>query len=235
MNKNDNVVSNVNEKNATAIKVVNVVAIVLSVLLIPILVINCILIVKGMVNSNEVPSIGKITPLIVLTESMDPNIKSGDLIICNKATASEVKEDDVISFFDPEGKGETVVTHRVIKIETDPETGAISFRTQGDNNDIEDRLSVPAENLIGIWSGTRIGLLGHVVLFTQSTLGIIVCIFLPIGAFVLYEVLRRRKQDMAKQSDIESLKAELEALKAGKAQATENATENNSQTEEKPE
>ena len=215
MKKDLNVDANQTNNNTSALKAVNIVAIVLSVLLIPILLINCVLIIQGMVKPNEIPSLGKMTPLIVLTESMDPQIKSGDLIITKKAEASEVKVGDVITFFDPEGNGTSVVTHRVIKIETDEKTGKLTFRTQGDNNDIEDRLSVPAENVIGIWTGTRIGLIGHVILFTQSTWGLILCIFLPIGAFVVYEVLRRRKQDKEKQSDIDALRAELEALKSG--------------------
>ena len=215
MGNQENSSSNQKIKKITATEVVNIVAIILSVLLVPILVINCVLIVKGMVNTEEVPSIGKITPLIVLTESMDPEIKSGDLIICKKAEASEVKVDDVISFFDPDGNGSSVVTHRVIRIIDENNDGiAEGFRTQGDNNNIEDRLTVPTENLIGIWTGTRIALLGHVVLFTQSTVGLLVCIFLPIGAFVVYEVLRRRKHDKGKQEDIDALKAELEALRS---------------------
>lgn len=216
MDRNNNTGSN--QDNKTSIKVANIVAIVLSVLLIPILTINCILIIQGMVKPNEVPSLGKMTPLIVLTESMDPKIKSGDLIITKKVNANEIKEGDVITFFDPEGNGSSVVTHRVIKLEFEGDK-LTGFRTQGDNNEIEDRLSVPVENLVGRWTGTRIRFLGHVILFTQSTWGIIICIVLPVGAFVVYEVLRRRKQDKDKQSDIDTLKAELEALRANNAQA----------------
>ena len=74
-------------------KVVNIIAIILCVILIPILVMNCVLIVKGLISPNEVPSVfGKI-PLIVLTESMDPEIKSGDLIICDEIDPSELKVD----------------------------------------------------------------------------------------------------------------------------------------------
>ena len=230
MDRNNNTGSN--QDNKTSIKVANIVAIILSVLLIPILTINCILIIQGMVKPNEVPSLGKMTPLIVLTESMDPKINSGDLIITKKVNANEIKEGDVITFFDPEGNGSSVVTHRVIKLEFEGDK-LTGFRTQGDNNDIEDRLTVPAENLIGIWTEKRIGFLGHVVLFTQSPFGLIVCIFLPIAAFVVYEVLRRKKQDKAKQDDIAALKAELEALKNNNTQAqpeqpkaqTENKTE----------
>lgn len=224
MNKTKNEGTRQKVNKPDAIKIANIAAIVLSILLIPILLMNCVLIIKGIVNPDEVPAIGKKAPLIVLTDSMDPEIKSGDLIICKKADASEVKVDDVISFFDPEGNGSSVVTHRVIAIvQENGET--VGFRTQGDNNDIEDRLTVPVENLVGIWTGTRIGLMGHVVLFTQSTAGLIICLFLPIGAFVVYEVLRRKKQDKAKQDDIEALRAELEALKGNKSNEPKAVTE----------
>lgn len=216
-------------KNIDGVKAINIAAIVLSVLLLPILFINCVLIVKSMARPDEVPSIGKYTPLIVLTESMEPEIQSGDLILCKEIKASEVEKDDVISFFDPEGNGSAVVTHRVIGLVYE-EGELVGFRTQGDNNDIEDRLTVPVENLVGIWTGKRVGLLGRVVLFTQSTLGIILCIFLPIGAFVLYAVLRRKKQDKEKQSDIDALRAQLEALQREKAQEAQ--TESSAQSEE---
>jgi cytochrome c-type biogenesis protein CcmH/NrfG len=51
-------------------------------------------------------------------------------------------------------------------------------------------------------------------------LGIVIFLILPICAFVLYEVLRRQKQDQAKQNDIDVLRAELEALRNGQAQVT---------------
>lgn len=199
--------------------IVNAVGIALCVILLPILIMNCILIVKGMVSPNEAPSIGGNIPLIVLTGSMEDTIKKGDLIICKKIDAKDVKEGDVISFFDPEGNGSSVVTHRVNKVETDEKTGKLSFRVQGDNNNLEDRLSVPEENFVGVWKGTRIGLLGYVVVFTQSTWGLIVCIFLPIGLFVGVEVWQRHKKDKSKQSEVDALKAELEALKKEKEQA----------------
>ena len=213
----------------------NIVGIVLCIILVPILVLNCILLVQGMVNEDQVPSIGGNVPLIVLTESMEPVIKDGDMIVCKTADPDDVKVGDVISFFDPEGTGTSTVTHRVLEILVDPDTGAKSFRTQGDNNNIEDRLPVPAENLVGIWTGVRIPALGSVIMFMQSTLGLIVCIFVPIAALIAYELIRRKRQDSEKQTDIETLKAELEALKAARAEAApteEAATEEDSKTEE---
>ena len=80
-------------------RVLNIVAIVICVILTPILILNCTLIIQSVVNKEKVPSIGKYIPLIVLTDSMYPNIKSGDLIICEKAAIEDIKEKSVISFF----------------------------------------------------------------------------------------------------------------------------------------
>lgn len=205
-------------------KVLNIVGITLCIILIPILIVNCVLIVKGIANEDEVPGIFGRTPLIVLTDSMYPEIESGDIIICKDIDPSDVKIGDVISFFDPESNGTAVVTHRVIDVLH--HEGKLYFRTQGDNNNAVDKASVPEENLVGIWTGTRLNGLGHVALFMQSTWGLIVCIFIPIAAFVVYEVLRRRKQDGKQKQDMDALMAELAALKA----QTQSTDDNNDTT-----
>ncbi len=202
------------EKRSRGGNALNILGLILCILLVPILIVNCVLLLQSAIHEDEVPSIGGRIPLIVLTESMDPEIRSGDMIVCKVIDASEVKVGDVISYFDPEGNGTSVVTHRVLQIETDPDTGEKLFRTKGDNNNLEDRLAVPASNLVGLWTGTRIGYLGNVIMFMQSTLGLVICVLIPVAAIVVYEVIRRKKQDSAKQSDIDTLRAELEALKA---------------------
>ena len=63
-------------KKDTRRKVANIICIVVCVLLLPILFFNCVLIVKGIANPNDVPRIGKSAPLIVLTDSMNPDRKS---------------------------------------------------------------------------------------------------------------------------------------------------------------
>ena len=225
-NTNTNQVAETGDKPSKLKRLLNGIAIALCVLLLPILIFNCVLIVKGMLKPDEVPSIGKYIPLIVVTESMEDTIKAGDLIICEKVDAADIKEDDVISFFDPAGNGTSVVTHRVNKVLVDSATGAISFRTQGDNNNLEDRMDVPAENLIGRWiPGKRVGVIGHVVLFTQTPVGLLVCIFIPVSLFAGYEIFVRFKKDKATKKDMDALLAELNALKAEKGEKPNTASE----------
>jgi len=205
----------VKEKTSTAHKILTIVGTVLCIILIPILLINITLIAKSYINKDEVPSIGGTFPLIVLTDSMYPDIKSGDLIICNTAEAEDIKENDVISFFDPAGNGTSIVTHRVIEIVE--EDGEILFRTRGDNNNTEDKELVPAENLVGVYK-MRIAGAGHIAMFMQSTAGLIVCVVLPIILLVGYDLVRRRIYEKSKKEDTDVLLAELEALRAEKAE-----------------
>lgn len=197
-------------------KILTAVGIVLCVILVPILIVNCTLIVKSFLNKDEVPDFGGYLPLIVLTDSMYPDIKSGDLIFCKTVEAEDVEVDDVISFFDPEGNGTAVVTHKVVKVID--ENGKLSFRTKGINNNTEDRLAVPAENLVGEYTSIRIGGAGNVALFMQTTAGLVICVLVPIVLFVGYDLIRRKKYEKTKNDDVAALMAELEALKAANAQ-----------------
>lgn len=204
-------------------KLLTIIGAVLCVILIPILIVNLTLIIKSYVHEDQVPGIGGYSPLIVLTDSMLPEISSGDLIIVQQTDPAEVKVGDVISFFDPAGNGTSVVTHRVIELVT--EDGVTKWRTRGDNNNTEDRELVPMDNLVGVWQGTRIAGAGNVAMFLQSTPGLIVCIACPIALLVGYDVLRRRKYEKAQKQDTDALLAELEQLRALKAQAEEKTEE----------
>ena len=84
-------------------------------------------------------------PLFVLTGSMEPGIKTGDMIIVKGIKESKIKEGDVVTF-SLEGSRETV-THRIIKIvEKD---GKVYYQTKGDNNNAPDPELVTYDMIIG--------------------------------------------------------------------------------------
>ena len=207
--------------STAAHKVATVIGVILCVLLVPILVVNCILLFKGATNQDEVPSVGGVVPFIVLSDSMYPQIQSGDLIICRQTAAADVQEGDVISFFDPEGNGTSVVSHRVTAIAQDA-SGQLSFTTKGDANNVEDATPVTQDKLIGIYQ-MRIPGLGNVAMFMQSTQGLIVCVVVPVALLLAYDIIRRRAYDKQSQAETDALKAELEQLRsqAGSSSAGE--------------
>lgn len=210
------------EKTSLTHRILTIVGIVLCVILIPVLIINCTLIVKSYINPDQVPTIGGFCPLIVLTDSMYPQIHSGDLIICKTVEPETVEVGDVIAFFDPAGNGTTIVTHKVIEV-LDGEEG-LQFRTQGTANNAADEMPVPSEDVVGVYQ-LRIPAAGHVALFMQKPEGLIVCVVLPLLLLIGYDMLRRKLYEKSQKSDTDALMAELEALKAEKSKAEEEKAE----------
>lgn len=202
------------EQTTFSHKLFTIIGTILCVILTPILIINLTLIAKSYLHQDEVPSVGGWLPLIVLTDSMQPVIDGGDLIICHTAEAEDILVNDVIAFFDPAGNGTSIVTHRVIDVIE--ENGTISFRTKGDNNNAEDKMLVPAENLVAVYK-SRIAGAGNVAMFMQSPTGLIVCVVMPIIALVAYDFIRRKLYERKRDDDTAALLAELEALRAEKA------------------
>lgn len=203
-----------NETSSTGHKILTAVGTILCIILIPILIINCTLIVKSYSNKDEVPSIGGVFPMIILTDSMAPEFESGDLIVCKTAEASDVKVGDIICFYDPAGNGTTTVTHRVTKITKDSNKN-LAWETKGDANNTEDAQIVPAKNLIGTYQ-THFSGIGNIAMFMQTTQGLVICVVCPIILLVAYDIIRRRIYEKAKKKDTDALMAELEALRAEK-------------------
>ena len=204
---------NLNEEiKTTSLKhrIFTVVGIVLCAILAPLLILNLILVVQGFVNPDEVPGIAGYKPMMVLTDSMEDYILAGDIIIVKEVDPTSLNDGDVITFFDPVGNGTSTVTHRIIDIIED-ENG-LWFQTQGDNNNTPDKEFVEAEAVIGIYV-CRIPYIAHVAMFMQTVPGLIVSIFVPLCAFVGYDLIRRHQADKKKDEDHEALLAELEALR----------------------
>ena len=190
------------------------VGIVLCVILIPILIINCTLLIKGITKSDRVPSVGGVFPMIVLTDSMSGTFESGDLIVCKSADPADIQVGDIICFYDPMGNGATTVTHRVTALTTDGD-GNLSFVTKGDANNTEDVASVPADKLAGRYL-FRLAGVGNAALFMQSTPGLIICVGCPVVILLGYDIIRRRMYEKRQRQDTDALLAELEELRAEK-------------------
>lgn len=196
-------------------KVLTILGIVLCVILAPILIMNVTMIIKSFINPDKVPTLGGYAPMIVLTDSMYPKIKSGDLIMVKSADPESVQVGDVIAFFDPAGNGTSVVTHRVVQVVNE---GGLQFQTKGDANNTEDPSLVPAANLVGKWTGMDIRGAGNVAMFLQTTPGLIVCVAIPAIILIGIDMLRRRKYEKAQKDDTDALLKELEELRAAKAE-----------------
>jgi len=136
---------------------------------------------------------GMCTPFMaVSSQSMQPALNYGDLIIVRRETAEGIAVGDVIAFnvpspYDRWAPSPTV--HRVVeKLMVD---GRTFFKTKGDNNPCEDPWIVPAENVIGKYAG-KIPYVGFIVLSLRSPLGLALAAFL-IALASIYPYSRRKR------------------------------------------
>lgn len=157
--------------------------------------------------------------MVVLSDSMFPYIEAGDLIICKQADPEIVKVGDVISFFDPASSGDSVVTHRVVEIQTQDD-GTLAWITRGDANNADDSNPVPAKNLVGVYQ-RKISGLGNVVMYMQTTKGLITCVVVPIILLLGFDFIRQGIYERRRKKDTDALMAELEALRAEKEKKEE--------------
>lgn len=75
----------------------------------------------------------------VLSGSMKPKIKPGDVVVVSNKNKEKLKKNDIITF----KEDEDVITHRIVDIKNN------EYITKGDNNNFIDHFVVPSENVIG--------------------------------------------------------------------------------------
>ena len=185
MSKKNNSVRQ-NGKSASRNKVWNTVVNVVLILLI-LLGIFCSLTAFVAKSGSGVPSFFGIRPFSIQTESMEPFFDKGDLIIdVAVKDPAELQVGDVITFWTVI-QGERVLnSHRIIQI--DDYENYLSFVTKGDNNSVEDSLTVHQAEIVGKYV-THIPDAGTVIDFLQTGTGFLLVIVIPCGLFFIYQLI----------------------------------------------
>lgn len=134
----------------------------------------------------------------VLTGSMEPTYKVGDMIFVQLKGAEEINVGDVITF-NPSQDNDAYLTHRVTeKIENYQDTGVTCFRTRGDNNNTEDSFLIDGSRVIGKVNFS-VPALGYIVRFVQLRWYIVVpiAVMIPVFFYLLkrYFMLGKEEDD----------------------------------------
>lgn len=224
-----------NKKKRWYQKISNWLTIIVAVILIPILIINLSIMFQANTNKDKVPSVFGYKPFMVLSGSMETDIKKGDLIITKVTDPKSLKVKDIIAFRDAEG---TVTTHRIIEVVD--RDGKTMFITKGDNNSSQDQNMVELDDVEGIYV-TRIPGVGSMLnSLSEPTTIIIVILGITVifaVAFMLsnkkqvsqerlefLEYKRQKEQEMKEKEDAEYLEFKKQKELAKK---DENAKEEN--------
>ena len=135
----------------------------------------------------KAPSIFGYYVFNVSSDSMEPTLMTGDVILVHSTPAEEIKKDDIITYKSQEGSmyGREV-THRVV---TDPEikNGKYYFQTQGDAAGAPLDKKITYDQVEGKYV-RKLALIGKLYGFIRTPLGLVVFMGLILLVFG-YEIV----------------------------------------------
>ncbi len=158
-------------------------------IIIPIIVFNLTLMVKSYINPTEIPDFLGLKSFVIVSESMEPTIMTGDAIFVKKVNKEELKEKDIISFHDKED----INTHRIIEITKD--NGITKYTTKGDNNKNQDREKITYDKVEGVYQ-FKIKGFGKIIeiLKNKKTLVVLLVLLVFISAYQVKTNKKRLKR-----------------------------------------
>lgn len=154
-----------------------------------ILLYNIVLLYMSYIDKFDTPSFYIYKAYIISTESMQPTLKKGDVIVIKKVDKKDLKIDDIITF---KVKGE-VITHRIVEI--DEVNG--TYKTKGDNNNIIDDVNLLFEDIEGK-EIIKIPHLGNIVSGLKNgiiiILTILICLIIYLNKIEMKEKSNARRE-----------------------------------------
>lgn len=140
-------------------------------------------------SGNGVPNIFGVRILSIQTESMYPTLMPGDMIFdVPVKDTSELEIGDVITYWTVIDGERVLNTHRISEIY---DGGSyLIFETKGDNNTVADALTVHESEIIGQWNGAKIGGLGKVFDYLQTSTGFLIVVVIPVALFFIFHLIQ---------------------------------------------
>lgn len=140
-------------------------------------------------SGNGVPSIFGIEILSIQTESMYPVLSPGDLIFDKRVKdTSALKIGDIITYWTIIDGERVLNTHTIYEIYDGG--NYLIFATKGENNDIEDPLTVHESEVVGKYTGFKINGAGKVFDFLQTSTGFLVVVVVPVAIFFIFHLIQ---------------------------------------------
>ncbi len=141
------------------------------------------LLVVGLVLLAAAPRLFGLHFVIVAGGSMEPTIAFGSVAIMRDIEdTSTLEVGDIIEYVAPDTHH--VTTHRIIGIED----GGRAFTTRGDANNVQDKLPVPAEDVMARYQ-YAVPELGSILHRAHSREGYLALVLVPGSLVILFELL----------------------------------------------
>lgn len=155
---------------------------------------NIVLLYMSYIDKFDTPQFYIYKAYIISTESMQPTLNKGDVIIIKKTKKEDLKENDIITYKD---KGE-IITHRIVEIKPNGN----KYITKGDNNIAKDEQSLSFEDIEGKLV-LKIPHLGNMVAGLKNGIVIILTI-------LIFLIIHLNRIGMKEKSETRRMKKKIE-------------------------
>ncbi len=154
-----------------------------------------------------IPPFNDYSVFAIQTDSMDPIIAVGDIVIVKEINSEDIEVGDIMAFsVDITGDGEDdVVVHYIAEIDTFNDE--LVFNTKPHVSDLQDSWTIEERDLIGIYK-YQVNGIGKVLLFAQSWVGIVFILVDIIIISIAYDMLFGKINKNKKKKDIEEISNE---------------------------
>ena len=151
---------------------------------------NIVLLYMSYIDKFDTPSFYIYKAYLISTESMEPEIKKGDVIIIKKVDEEQLRVNDIITF----KTDEEVITHRIVQINDDGMEK--TYVTKGDNNNVEDPEVLTYEEIEGKQI-IKIPGLGKIIAGIKN--GIVIILVILIGLIMYLNRIEMREKSEARR------------------------------------
>lgn len=168
--------------------------ILLVIIIIPIIIFNIVIIYKSYKYPDKIPDFFGYKPFIVVSQSMEPEINKGDLVIVKISDTKSLDVGEVISFRNKDNK---VVTHEIVEVITDDE---IKYKTKGIANPSADENFVTQDKIEGKYAFKISGFGNTLMFFTETTNVIIIILILIIIFMASYFIIFNKQKKLEERN-----------------------------------
>ena len=152
-----------------------------------ILLYNIFLITKSTLDKTDAKSMFGYRAYVITTNSMEPTINVGDIIIVSGIEKDKIKTDKIVTF----EQNNQIITHRIVGIE-ETEKGS-KYVTKGDNNLTKDTEEISYEQILGTIV-LKIPRIGNIILLLEDKVYIILLLNLILIIYINTKRVEEKKK-----------------------------------------
>jgi signal peptidase len=157
----------------------------------------------GLCMAITLPNLFGDRSLTVMSGSMEPTLRVGDVVIVDQISPLNARIGDVVTFRDP-SEPTRLVTHRIRKITI--ANGVVRFVTKGDANTSIEHWGIPTNGTIGrvVY---RVPKIGRALFWIRGRFGRLMLVVIPallLGAYELWRIWRPTREESGEPGEVKA-------------------------------